>query len=281
MSGAWQSPGARALLWLVLVCAAACSPSDPRDEFGTPVAWVDGEPIPIQGLPGRFGAATPRRRRQLVDEAISDYLAAREARRRGLGQTENVVGKIVAIRREAEARERRVLRQALRDVETWNTEVGEDAVREYFERRKNLYSPRVVTLRVASFATEKAARRAESVLEASGQPPAGARDVGPQPQRALPAALRRAAAALSEPGAHVVAADVPDAGSWSVVELLGEARDEPVDFEQVREAIEQRVRSRLEQERFDAELERLRAAAEIRVDEGVLERDELWTRPAP
>jgi hypothetical protein len=262
-------------LWLLCAVAAlGCEPGDSLEGRGTPVAWVDGEAIVIEQLRGRDAGQTAEQRRELVDRAIGDLLAAREARRRGLGFSEDVVGRLVAIRRAAEQQERVVLRQALRKTVTWGVEVSDREARDYYEARRELFEQRWVGLRVVRFATEAAARSASANPGAEHRDAVASREVDSTPSRGLPEPLRAAVRELDEVGASTV---IAGGAGWSLVVLRDERR-EAVAFSDVREKVLERVRRRRERERFDAEIERLRAGADIRVEQAVVEADAVWSR---
>ena len=176
-------------VWLSAACVASmllcCEPGSPIETSGTPVAWIDDDPIAVEEVRGRALLQTDEQRRALVDRAIADRLAEREARRRGLAYSESVIGRLVAIHRAAALREREVLRDALRDNVIWGVEVTEADVRAYYEARKDLYRTRRVVLRIAAFEQERAARAAAAVLDASGAPDVEMQEVGPRPLHAF------------------------------------------------------------------------------------------------
>ncbi len=246
---------------------AGCDMGGPLDDSGRPLAWVNAEKLTSADLRFTGPLDDPDERRKVIDRGIDDLLVAREARRRGLGYTEQAVRKIVAVRRAAQVRERRILRDVLYEVVASEVEIGEAELREEFERLQASIRRRRVTLRSQTFPSREAAERA---LQTHGT---ASEVVGPLLIRELPAALRKAAKSLNSVGERSV---VPTGETWSSVELIAEQIIAPPAFENARDALQERLRERKAGEAFDRELERLRQAAKIRLEPGVLENDALW-----
>lgn len=260
--------------WLAVAMAcvtlpAGCDTSTPIEDSGQPIAWVGGEKLTPADLPVREPLEDAEQRRQAIDRGIDDLLVAREARRRGLGYTEQAVKRIIAVRHAAELRERQILRDVLYDVVASEVEVSDAEMREEFELLNAANRRRLVTLRSQTFASR-------SLAERSTATDAGATQVGPVLIRELTGAVRKAVKKLDTVGdATVVAAD----DGWLRVELVAERAVPPPPFERARDAIEQRIRRRKADAAFERELERLRAATEIRLEPGVIDNDALWPTP--
>jgi hypothetical protein len=262
-----------AATWLV---STGCELGTVFDDFGVPVAWVDDEPVVREDLHTGGSLEAPDARREAVERGIEDLLAAREARRRGLGFTEDAVRRIAAVRRAAEVRERRVLREALFEVVAAEIEIGEDQLRADFDARHATTRRRSVTLRTQQFPTRDAAEQRDAALGDLGRlAPVRSTPWGPLLVRKLPPALRDATRGLQERGERAVA-DVD--GVWTIVELVDEQRGEALSFEDARDAIERNLRRRLAEDRFARELQRLRDRADVRFDPAALANDALWER---
>ena len=246
---------------------AGCEMGGPIDDSGRPLAWVGAQKLTSADLRLTGPLEEPDQRREVIDRGVDDLLVAREARRRGLGYTEDAVRRIVAVRRAAEIRERRILRDVLYEVVASEVEVSEPELRQEFERLQGFNRRRLVTLRSQTFGSR------ESAEQALHTPANASKIVGPLLVRELPAVLRKAAKRLDSIGERVV---VPMGETWSSVELIAEEIGAPPTFARARDALQQRLHRRKAAEAFERELERLRAAAEIRLEPGVLENDALW-----
>lgn len=263
-------PSRVSALVAVMVLGAAlagCERGNPLDDSGRPLAWVDAQKLTSADLRFTGPVEEVDQRRQTIDRGIDDLLVAREARRRGLGYTEQAVRRIVAVRRAAQVRERKILRDVLFEVFASEVTIDEAELREEFERLQALNRRRRVTLRLQTFSSRESAERA-SDSEATGS-----EVVGPLLVREFPSSLRKAAKSLVSIGERAV---VPAGESWSTIELIAEQILDPPPFERARDAMVERLRERKADEAFERELERLRAAAEIRLEPGVLENDALW-----
>lgn len=257
--------------WLsaVLLSAAmtGCDMESPLDDPGRPIAWVGGEKLTSADLRFQGPADEPDQRRVVIDRGIDDLLVAREARRRGLGYTEQAVRQLVAIRRAARIRERKVLRDVLYEVLSSEVEISEAELQEEFERINAANPRRLVTLRVHAFGSRESAEQADNEFASASE------IVGPLLVRELPAALRPAAKRLDAIGERVVVRVEP---IWSSVELIAEQIVAPPAIDRARDALMQRLQRRKADKAFERELARLRAATEIRLEPGVLENESLW-----
>jgi hypothetical protein len=246
---------------------AGCDTDDPIDDSGRPLAWVSGQKLTSADLRFTGTLEEPDQRREVIDRGVDDLLVAREARRRGLGYTEQAVKQIAAVRRAAEIRERRILRDVLYEVMASEVEISEAELREESDRFEGFHRRRLVTLRSQTF------RSRASAEEALHTPVTASKIVGPMLVRELPAVLRKATKRLNAIGERVV---VPTGEMWSSVELIAEEILAPPTFERARDALQQRLHRRKAAEAFERELERLRAAADIQLEPGVLDNDTLW-----
>lgn len=265
---------------LALACLAALVGCElggsPFDRAGVPVAWVDDEPVLREDLPVPGSLESVAERRDAIDGGIADLLAAREARRRGLGYTEQAAGRIAAVRRAAEIRERRILRDVLLDVFASEVEIDERQLRADFEQRHAGTRHRHVTLRALPFPSREAAESANAALGDSGRlDPARSQQIGPVLVRKLSPDLRDAARRVRDVGERAV---VEIDGAWSLVELVDQQVGETLSFEDAREAVERNLRRRLAEERLEQELARMRDRADVRIDSGALANDRLWVR---
>ncbi len=240
--------------------------SGPIDESGRPLAWVGGQKLTSADLRITGALDESEQRQEALDRGIDDLLVAREARRRGLGYTEQAITRIVAVRRAAELRERQILRDVLFDVVASEVEVSEDEMKQEFDLLNASNRRRIVTLRSQTFASKQLAEQGIG-------PEPKAVLVGPSLIRELPDPLRKAAKNLESIGARTV---VSAGGRWSSVELVAEQAVPPPAFDNARDALEQRLRRRKADDAFERELERLRQSTEIRLEPGVIDNDALW-----
>jgi hypothetical protein len=78
---------------------------------------------------------------------------------------------------------------------------------------------------------------------------------------------------LRRPGERVV---IEAEGDWLVVELVELDSDAKLPFEAVRDRLLQRLQRQRAEQMFEAQLQELRASADVRIDQTVLTDEELW-----
>ena len=241
------------------------------------VAWVGGEPIRVEEVTGRSGQRRGKQDpRQRVEEAIGLRLVVQEARRRDLDESPRVRERIAEIRREAARREGDVLRNALFETLREGVELTEEELQQHYTKTEARYFERQIHLRRLAFDSEEAARAADVTLGPAGRlDPEVAEDLGPAvlgelPRSVLPEALR-----LKAPGERVV---ISKEGEWALVELVEILPAVPQPFEQARDRVEASLRTLRAQAALRELVERLRAEADIEIDESVLADETLWSR---
>ena len=252
----------------------------PEAEHSVPsspvVARVEGEPIRVEEVVARAPRGRePREPRQRVEEAIGRRLIAKEARRRHLGEAPAVRQRIAAIRREAMEREEDALRNAL--FESLRSEIAlrEEELRQHYQDTRARYFERQIQLRRAVFDSEDAARAADAALSPAGRLDPGASEtLGPAIPRDLPRSILPEALHLRVPGERVV---VDEGGEWALVELVAIVAAAPRPFEEVRERVEASLRTLKAQQAFGRLMERVRAEADVEIDEAVLGNAALWS----
>jgi len=271
------------LILVVLACGREAGEVAPKVEAprsASPVvAWVGGEPIRVEDVVGRSGQwrgkQDPRRR---VEDGIGARLAVQEARRRELDESPRVSERIAAIRREAVEREEDALRNALFDTLRDGIELTEEELRQHYQDTKARYFERQIHLRRLGLDSEEAARAADVALGPAGRlDPAASEDLGPAVLRDLPPSVLPEALKLKAPGDRVV---LGKEGEWALVELVEVLPTVPQPFEQARDRVEASLRTLRTQAALRELVERLRAEADIEIDESVIADEALWKRSA-
>jgi ribosome assembly protein YihI (activator of Der GTPase) len=271
------------LILVVLACGREAGEVAPKVEAprsASPVvAWVGGEPIRVEDVVGRSGQwrgkQDPRRR---VEDGIGARLAVQEARRRELDESPRVSERIAAIRREAVEREEDALRNALFDTLRDGIELTEEELRQHYQDTKARYFERQIHLRRLGLDSEEAARAVDAALGPAGRlDPAASEDLGPAVLRDLPPSVLPEALKLKAPGDRVV---LGKEGEWALVELVEVLPTVPQPFEQARDRVEASLRTLRTQAALRELVERLRAEADIEIDESVIADEALWKRSA-
>lgn len=272
----------------LLALALACGREGDEASAGAPglaagagdsrvVARLNGEPITIGDLQASFGGALRADARHALDAAVARRLVAEEARRRGLDANPAVQAQLVAMRREASAREDAVLRNALQTALEADISVSEDELRAYYEQAKVRFSEPRLRLRRVVFPSAEAARAEDERLGADGRlDPATSEEIGPTPVEKLMRTGTPGLMRLHEPGQRIV---VEREGGFALVELVERLAPAPLPFEEVREQIETQLRSQRAGEAFAKRVEELRAEARLEIDEAALQDDAAWPKP--
>jgi len=250
------------ILMLIVGCSSSEQSVEERASELAPeeiAAWVDGVPIALdERISGKM-------KERAVQAAIDRFLLARAAREQKLDQLPEVREKLGAIRREARLREERVLLQAFQDALPPVKEISEEELRAEYEKRKEDFREPQIRLRQRKFESEAEARRWDSQLGRDGRlAEEGSVDL-------LPVSLKRAARdlfpailALRVVGDRVV---VRRNEGWVLVELVEKVPAGIARFEDVRERMEKRLRTRRRYDRLHDEVKKLREQAVIRVNE--------------
>jgi hypothetical protein len=264
------------LILLVLACGREVAPEVEGPGATSPVvARVDGAPIRVEDVVARAPRGRePREPRERVEAAIDRELIVQEARSRQLDEAPGVRQRIAAIRRKAMQREEDALRNALFESLRDEIALTEEELQQHYQDTEARYSERQIHLRRAVFDSKEAAEAADAALGPAGRlDPESSEDVGPAIPRDLPRSILPEALHLRMPGERVV---VGRGEGWSLVELVEILAAVPRPFEEVRDRVEASLRRMKAQQAFGRLLERLRAEAEVEIEEGVLADDALW-----
>jgi hypothetical protein len=227
------------------------------------VARVGPYSITVNDLSAPRGERVDIRRQ--LDAVITRRLAAQEARRRGLAKTEDIHERLVAIQRQAEAQEEAILRDALFAKMKSDLKVSEQDLRDFYEKTKIRFATRELHLRRVAFASKSEAESASAKLGPQARlDPKASEEIGPAAIEKLPLTVIPEALQLREPGDHVI---VQRGDEVSIVELVQILPAEPRSFEEVRDKVEESLRTIRGQEAFTKEIERLRTDAKVEIDE--------------
>ena len=241
------------------------------------VVRLNGEPITIDGLVGGYPRQTRAERTHAIDNALQRILTAREARRRGLDQTDAVRAKIEALHRQAVAREEVLLRDALQAALTEQIALTEAELRAHYQQTLPHYTRRRMRLRENVFDSEAAAQAEDQRLGVAGRlDPAASQAIGPVPVGPLTQIQQPEVMGLHQPGQRIV---VERDGKFALIELEEELPQAPLPFEQVRDEVEKDLRARRGKDAFDQLSEQLRAASRVEIVEAVLADDAEWQQP--
>jgi hypothetical protein len=232
------------------------------------LASVGGSAIEASDLAPDVDGARHDPKRQL-EAVIARKLASAEARRRNLDTQPDVVAKLEAIHRGTARSEEEVLREvlfaSLRDA----VALTDEELRAHYEKTKLRFAERQWRLLRERFATEAEARGADARLGAEGHLDAARVDaIGPATAAEVAEATSPEVLRLQRPGQRTT---VSHDGAYELVELVEMLPAEPKPFDAVRAQVEASLRTLRAQAAFRAEIERLRAAAKIEIDEEELE----------
>lgn len=272
----------RSVRWafaVALLASVACgreeaSVADPAQAaHANGIARIDGHAIDAADL---SLSGDLRRDRRALDALVARNLAAREARARGLDLDANTQAQLAAIRREAAAREEEALRDALAAKLRDELVLTDDELRAHYDKTRTRYTERRIALRRQRFATEAQARALDASVGSEGRlDPAKAETIAPAVAEKLPPELIPDALRLGRAGERAV---VVRDGSASIVELVAIEPAAQRSFEEARADVEKSLRTLRAQAAFRAEIERLRAAAKVEIDEAALR---ITSRPTP
>jgi len=259
------------LVLVGVVFALACDSADRRGgnpkNAGDPVlARVGSGAITTADLVGVRGASGDSRRQ--LEAVIARRLAAEEAQRRGLGDTDEMRARLAANRRQAAAKEEEILRDALFAHMKSELKLSDQDLREYYEKTKVRFATPQLHLRRVAFTSKADADVALSKPVAQlDLDPKGSEEIGPTPIDKLSPTILPEVLQLHRPGDRVV---VQRGAEVSIVELVEILPAEPRPFEEVRGKVEDSLRTLRAQEIFTKEMERLRLEAKIEIDEEAL-----------
>lgn len=245
---------------------------------GTAVARVGDERILVEELRLPAGADA-KTRRQAVDLAVSDRLFAAEARRRGLDRDDAVSHRIDAIRRDAAARERAVLRDALVREISGDARISESELKQHFEANRQRYQRRLYTLRQASYASKQAAEQAAKKL-ADGGTLESARfaSIGPVLLSELPAAYQRQMSTVRKAGQTLV---LQGDGEWLLVEVVDVKLAQAESYDEVRKQVFASLRQERIRQAVESLMSELKSGAQVSIDDAVLADDARWPEARP
>lgn len=253
----------------MLSCDSRESVENARESRSTSkVASVDGSAIEASDLvPDAEGARRDPKRQ--LEAAITRKLATAEARHRALDERPDVAAKLEAIRRDAAQRGEEVLRDALFASLRDAVLLTDETLHAHYEKTKLRFAERHWRLLRQRFATEAEARAADARLGAEGHLDAASADaIGPATASEVAVATSPEVLRLQRPGQRTL---VAHDGAYELVELVEMLPAAPKPFDAVRPQVEASLRTLRAQEMFRAEIERLRAAAKIEIDEAALE----------
>ncbi|MCU0669781.1 MAG: peptidylprolyl isomerase [Myxococcota bacterium] len=205
-----------------------------------------------------------------MDVVIARKLAAREARLRGIDATDATREKLEALRREANAREEEILRDALFSALRDGASISDADLRAHFEKTRARHTERRIALRRQRFASEADANAAMASLGSEARlDPATTETLLPATAEKLPADVIPEALRLTRVGDRVV---IVREGGAALVELVAIEPAAQMTFEEARRDVEESLRTLRAQEAFRAEIARLRAEAGVEVDLDALRR---------
>ena len=202
-----------------------------------------------------------------LEVLVRRRLAIQEARRRGLQNEPKVRAKIEENRRNFARLEEGLLRNALYNSIRLGLVVSEEDLLAHYEKTKERYTERQWALRMRSYPNDEEARAADAALGATGRlDPAQSEAPGPLPAEKLPPGILIILHELQKPGdRRVVPLD-----RWTVVELEAYLPAVQIPFETVRDKVEMSLRAMRADELMRAEIDRLRAAKDVTIDEAAL-----------
>ena len=276
--------GPRALRLALALCAAFCASGCERPggaarpgvspAAGTPVAQVGEERILVEELRLPAAARDAKTRRQAVELAVSERLFAAEARRRGLDREDAVRRRLDAIRRDAAARERAVLREALVRELAGDARISESELKEHFEANQQRYQRRLYTLRHAAYGSKEAAEEAERALADGGSLESTRfAQLGPVLLHELPPAFQRRMSTVRRAGQTLV---LQGDGEWLLVEVVDVQLAQAESYDEVRKQVFASLRQQRSREAIESLMGELKAGTQVSIDEAVLADDARW-----
>ena len=202
-----------------------------------------------------------------LEVLVRRKLAIQEARRRGLQNEPKIRAEIEELHRNSARQEEGLLRNALYNSIRLGLVVSEEDLRALYEKTKERYTERQWALRTQSYPNDEDARAADAALGATGHlDPAQSQAPGPLPSEKLPPGILIILHELQKPGDRKV---VP-LDRWTVVELEAYLPAAQLPFEAVRDKVEMSLRAIRSEELLRVEIDRLRAAKDVTIDEAAL-----------
>lgn len=258
-----------ALLFL-LALLGACESRESRLSKGSALLVVARDPdLVVDPVEVALSGDSVRDQRAM-DVVIARKLAAREARLRGIDATDATREKLEALRREANAREEEILRDALFSALRDGASISDADLRAHFEKTRARHTERRIALRRQRFASEADANAAMASLGSEARlDPATTETLLPATAEKLPADVIPEALRLTRVGDRVV---IVREGGAALVELVAIEPAAQMTFEEARRDVEESLRTLRAQEAFRAEIARLRAEAGVEVDLDALRR---------
>jgi len=231
----------------------------------------------MERLPPRMRAqiATPERKRQFVEQQALNEILLAEGKKRGY-ETDP------AIQEQVEALQKRlVIQRVMKEIQEAPT-VSEEELRAHYEQNKELYSTTQVRASHILVSTEAKAREileearknperfAELAKQHSTDPGTKERggDLGFFGQGRMVPAFESAAFALKQVGDISDVVQTPF--GYHIIKLTGRKEGEIKPFEEVKERIRVQLLSQRRRSHMDEELEKLKRAANLQIDEEAL-----------
>ncbi len=231
----------------------------------------------LERLPPRMRAqiATPERKRQFVEQQALNEILLAEGKKRGY-ETDP------AIQEQVEALQKRlVIQKVMKEIQEAPT-VSEEEVRAHYEQNKDLYSTTQVRASHILVSTEAKAREileevrkdperfAELAKQHSTDPATKDRggDLGFFGQGRMVPAFESAAFALKQVGDISDVVQTPF--GYHIIKLTGRREGKIRPFEEVKDRIRVQLLSQRRRGHMDEELEKLKRAANLRIDEEAL-----------
>jgi hypothetical protein len=261
---AWRA----ALLGILSAVACEQAPKEAAQPAGNPgnavLARVGDEVVTVEDLGWVPARMKPSAR---LDMLVTRKLAAREARRRGLADDPKIRAKLAGFRYSALMWEENLLRNALYNSIRLGLAFNEEELRAHYAATTQRYLQPQWTFHFRKFASEAEARAASEALGATGRlDPAQSEGLGPVPAETLPVDLVPVLAQFANPGDRQV---VKQPGGWSLFELDTYAASAPLEFEWVRDQVDQDLRAIRAETLLNDELARLRAE-QVQIDAAAL-----------
>jgi hypothetical protein len=240
--------------------ALACEPPKPvADEPAAApdrvvLARVGDETVTVDDLGWVPARTQPSSRLEML---VMRKLAAQEARRRGLDRDPKARQKLAEFRFSALMWEETMLRNALYNSIRLGLVFNDEELRAQYAKTLKRYLEPQWAFRHRKFASEAEAHAASQALGASGRlDPAQSLAIGPVPAATLPVVLAPLLAQFQKPGDRQV---VNWQGEWWVFELQEHLAAAPLQFEWVRDQVDQDLRAVRAEAILNDELARLRA----------------------
>lgn len=252
-----------ALLFMLALLGACESRESGLSKGSAPLVVARDPDLVVDPLEVALSGDSVRDQRAL-DVVIARKLAAREARRRGIDATDATRQKLEALRREANAREEEILRDAFFSMLREGESISDADLRAHFEKTRGRHTERRIALRRRRFASEADANAANAGLASEARlDPATSETLLPAAAEQLPVDVIPEALRLRRAGDRVV---IVREGGAALVELVAIEPAAQMSFEEARPDVEESLRTLRAQEAFRAEIARLRAEAGVEVD---------------